>query len=43
MPPDACAIRGLVKRFGGTTAVDNLSFRVPAGMLYAFLGPNGAG
>jgi ABC-2 type transport system ATP-binding protein len=40
---DACAIHGLVKRFGAKTAVDGLSFRVPPGQLYAFLGPNGAG
>jgi ABC-2 type transport system ATP-binding protein len=41
--PDACAINGLVKRFGSKLAVDRLSFRVPPGMLYAFLGANGAG
>jgi ABC-2 type transport system ATP-binding protein len=41
--PDACAIEGLVKRFGSKVAVDGLSFRVPRGMLYAFLGANGAG
>jgi len=41
--PDACAIQGLVKRFGPKLAVDQLSFRVPCGMLYAFLGANGAG
>jgi ABC-2 type transport system ATP-binding protein len=39
----ACEIIGLVKRFGSNTAVDQLSFRVPAGMLYGFLGVNGAG
>ena len=41
--PEACAINGLVKRFGSKAAVDGLSFSVPPGMLYAFLGPNGAG
>jgi ABC-2 type transport system ATP-binding protein len=39
----ACEIIGLVKRFGAKTAVDQLSFQVPAGMLYGFLGVNGAG
>jgi ABC-2 type transport system ATP-binding protein len=39
----ACEITGLVKRFGTKTAVDGLSLRVPAGMLYGFLGVNGAG
>jgi ABC-2 type transport system ATP-binding protein len=39
----ACEIIGLVKRFGEKTAVDRLSFQVPAGMLYGFLGVNGAG
>jgi len=35
--------RGLVKRYGPTTAVDNLSFDVPPGTVTGFLGPNGAG
>jgi len=39
----ACEIIGLVKRFGPKVAVDQLSFKVPAGMLYGFLGVNGAG
>jgi ABC-2 type transport system ATP-binding protein len=39
----ACEITGLVKRFGPKVAVDQLSLRVPAGMLYGFLGVNGAG
>ncbi len=33
----------LVKRFGDITAVDDLSFRVKRGELFAFLGQNGAG
>jgi ABC-2 type transport system ATP-binding protein len=33
----------LVKRYGGFTAVDDLSFSVPRGTLFGFLGPNGAG
>ncbi|MGH3732608.1 MAG: ABC transporter ATP-binding protein [Acidimicrobiales bacterium] len=35
--------RGLTKRYGGTLAVDNLSFRIGPGKITAFLGPNGAG
>jgi ABC-2 type transport system ATP-binding protein len=34
---------GLTKRYGGKTAVDNLSFTVRPGMVTGFLGPNGAG
>ena len=33
--------RGLVKRYGSTTAVDNLSFDVRPGTVTGFLGPNG--
>jgi ABC-2 type transport system ATP-binding protein len=33
----------LVKRFGATTAVDNLTFEVPPGLVTGFLGPNGSG
>jgi ABC-2 type transport system ATP-binding protein len=36
-------VEQLVKRYGGFTAVNNLSFRVPRGTLFGFLGPNGAG
>ena len=35
--------RGLTKRYGGTVAVDDLSFTVPPGQVTGFLGPNGAG
>ena len=35
--------RGLTKRFGATTAVDDLSFAVRPGAVTGFLGPNGAG
>jgi ABC-2 type transport system ATP-binding protein len=33
----------LVKRFGDVTAVDDVSFDVERGEIFAFLGPNGAG
>jgi ABC-2 type transport system ATP-binding protein len=36
-------VRNLVKKFGDFTAVDNISFDVVAGEIFAFLGPNGAG
>jgi ABC-2 type transport system ATP-binding protein len=35
--------RGLVKRYGDLTAVNNLSLQVPRGAIYGFAGPNGAG
>jgi ABC-2 type transport system ATP-binding protein len=35
--------RGLVKRYGATTAVSDLSFSVRPGLVTGFLGPNGAG
>jgi branched-chain amino acid transport system ATP-binding protein len=34
---------GLTKRFGGLTAVDDLSLSLPSGELHAIIGPNGAG
>ncbi len=36
-------VRGLTKRFGSVTAVDDLSFTVEPGRVTGFLGPNGAG
>jgi len=35
--------RGLVKRYGSTAAVDDLSFTIRPGLVTGFLGPNGAG
>lgn len=37
------SVRGLTKRFGEFTAVDDLSFIVEQGQVYGFLGQNGAG
>lgn len=36
-------LENVIKRYGGFTAVDDLSFEVAAGEIYGFLGPNGAG
>ena len=36
-------VEGLVKRFGGVTAVDGASFEVDQGSLTGLIGPNGAG
>src|SRR5580692_5999239 len=33
----------LTKRYGAATAVDNLTFEVPPGVVTGFLGPNGSG
>jgi ABC-2 type transport system ATP-binding protein len=39
----AIQVENLTKRYGALTAVDNISFAVRQGELFAFLGPNGAG
>ncbi|MFZ2509681.1 MAG: ABC transporter ATP-binding protein, partial [Gordonia sp. (in: high G+C Gram-positive bacteria)] len=39
----AVVVRGLVKRFGDTVAVDGLDLELPRGSILALLGPNGAG
>ena len=39
----AIAVRGLIKTFGGLTAVDSISFDVREGEVFGILGPNGAG
>ena len=36
-------VEGLVKRFGGLTATDDLSLTLEPGELHAIIGPNGAG
>lgn len=36
-------VRGITKRFGGLTAVDDVSFEVFEGTIHAVIGPNGAG
>jgi lipooligosaccharide transport system ATP-binding protein len=39
----AIRVSGMVKRFGGITAVDGLDLEVPFGTCIGLLGPNGAG
>jgi len=41
--PPELVVDGLVKRFGGVTAVDGASFEVEEGSLTGLIGPNGAG
>jgi ABC-2 type transport system ATP-binding protein len=36
-------VKNFTKKFGSFTAVDNISFNVEQGTIFAFLGPNGAG
>lgn len=36
-------VKNLVKKFGDLTAVNDISFNVDEGEIFAFLGPNGAG
>ena len=42
-PGPAVRVRGLVKRFGRTVAVDGVDLEVAPGEVVGFLGPNGAG
>jgi ABC-type branched-subunit amino acid transport system ATPase component len=37
------SVAGLTKRFGGITAVDDVSFELMAGQIIGLIGPNGAG
>ncbi|PCE14630.1 ABC transporter ATP-binding protein [Microbacterium sp. SZ1] len=43
MDKHAIEVRGLTKRFGHRTAVEDVSFVVPRGAVVGLLGPNGAG
>jgi ABC-2 type transport system ATP-binding protein len=39
----AIELRGLTKRFGHPTAVEDLTLEIPRGQVFGLLGPNGAG
>ena len=39
----ALIVKGLTKKYGALTAVDNISFSIEKGLVVGFLGPNGAG
>ncbi len=41
--PDRLETRGISKRYGGVTALDDVSITVKAGEIVGFIGPNGAG
>jgi ABC-2 type transport system ATP-binding protein len=43
MPANPVELRGLVKRYGEITAVDEVDLTVQGGDVYGYLGPNGAG
>ncbi len=36
-------LQNVTMRFGGITAISNISFKVPQGTIFALIGPNGAG
>jgi len=43
MSTNMIEVRNLTKTFGDVHAVDDISFDVARGEIFAFLGPNGAG
>jgi branched-chain amino acid transport system ATP-binding protein len=43
MPEDILNTTNVVKRFGGLTAVNKMTFNMEKGRIYSIIGPNGAG
>ena len=43
MKTNSIEVKNFTKKFGDFTAVDDISFNVEQGTIFAFLGPNGAG
>jgi ABC-2 type transport system ATP-binding protein len=43
MSDNIVEVSHLTKRFGDLTAVNDVTFNVKHGQIFAFLGPNGAG
>ena len=43
MTASSIAVKDFTKKYGDFAAVDNISFEVEEGAIFAFLGPNGAG
>ena len=43
MPENVLEVSNVTKRFANLTAVDDVSFSIPRGAIYGFLGQNGAG
>jgi ABC-2 type transport system ATP-binding protein len=42
-PTDVVTVQNLVKRYGGATVVDDVSFAIREGEIFGIIGPNGAG
>ena len=43
MPSNSIEVEHFTKKYGEFAAVDDISFSVEEGSIFAFLGPNGAG
>ena len=41
--PAAIDLKGVTRKFGALTAVNDVSFEVPDGSVFGLIGPNGAG